>query len=138
MDLSFFQGAGLFLCVAGIVMVVLLAMAVRAFTSGSRKQANRDVFEERGSERPTYDSERVESRGGFGSEGGSIPQTGKIDDIDRDFDRDRSRSRVYDADREPGDPLPRLDDDDDDVVRRRRNRSADDDDDVRSSGGFGT
>jgi hypothetical protein len=132
MDTSFLQGAGLFMCVAGIVLVVLLALAVRAFTSAAnRKQTNRDVFDERGRERPTYDSERVESRGGFGSEGGSIPQTGRTSD----FDRDRNRVRAYDSDRQPGDPLPRLDDDDQDISRRRERR---DDDDVRSSGGFGT
>ena len=134
MDLNFLQGAGLFMCIGGIILVVLLALVVRAFTSAGRNnQANRNVIDqtERGHERPTYDSQRVESSGGFGSEGANIPATGT--------DRDRNRARVYDTsrdvtDRQAGDPLPRLDDDDE--VRRRRERRADDDD-VRSSGGFG-
>ena len=129
MDLNFLQGAGLFLCVAGIVMVVLLALAVRAFTSNANRSnpANRDVFNERGRERPTYYSERVQSRGGFGSEGGSIPQTGFNNDVS-DVDRTRDRTRTYDSDRL---------DDADEQARRRRDRR-DDDDDVRSSGGFGS
>jgi hypothetical protein len=132
MDLSFLQGIGLFMCIGGIILVVLLALAVRSFTSGRNKNnpANRSVLDERGNERPTYDSRRVESSGGFGSEQPSnIPQTG------------RNRARVYDTRRDvtdstPGNPLPRIEDDE--QTRLRRERRTDDDDDVRSSGGFGS
>jgi hypothetical protein len=129
-DFGFLQGVGLFMCVGAIILVIVVAMAIRAFTSGRKNdQENRGVLNQRGNERPTYDSRRVESSGGFGSEGSNIPQTGT------------NQARVYDdkrgiSDRQAGDPLPRLDRDDE-PRSRDRDRDRRDDDDVRSSGGFG-
>ena len=138
-------GIGLFLCVGAAILAVVIALAVRAFSSNRDRDARRDVIDERGREVPTYDSRRVESSGGFGTES-NIPQTGTTTDVSRD------RARVYDPDSperdfgdvsdvddrmrdrdESGRTLPDLDDD---AETRRRNRP--DDDDVRSSGGFGS
>lgn len=144
---GFFQGVGLFLCVGGIIVIALIAMAVRAFTSRGRNTAAGDypnVFDpaQRGNERPTYDSQRVESRGGFGAPPSNIPQTGT---------QNRNRARIYDTqrsmdERTPGSPLPRLNSNDapgrssSPITdnRPRRERSRHDDDNVRSGGGFGS
>lgn len=148
---DFLQGFGVFACIAGIVLIALVALAARAFsnrggaTRGTGTMTEDDrVFNERGRERPTYDSQRVESSGGFGG----VPTTGSS------TRRDTNRVRTFDevegeVDREDDlDPnrrstLPRADDQWGDRDRdldnpdrpRRRDR---DDDDVRSSGGFGS
>lgn len=145
---DFLQGFGVFACIAGIVLIALVALAARAFsnrggtTRGTGPMSEDDrVFNERGRERPTYDSQRVESSGGFGG----VPSTGAS------TRRESNRARTFDeiegeVDREDDlDPtrrstLSRADDQwgerDVDTPDRPRRRDRDDDD-VRSSGGFG-
>lgn len=116
------QGSGLLLCLGAVLLVIILfAFARRAFGSGSRAGSRSDeqVWQQRGSERPRYDSDEIESSGGIGR-GPSTART-------RDLDRDRNRDRIRDRDEEPRSSLG----------RERRREDRDDDDDVRSSGGFG-
>jgi hypothetical protein len=78
---------------------------------------NQPYETQRGAETPRYDSDRVETSGGFGA-----PQTSN-----------QSGARTYDDSRRDLDD--QLDRDIDQDLPRRRDV---DDDDVRSSGGFGS
>jgi hypothetical protein len=123
------QGAGLLICVGAILLAVLVFVGIRrAFAARPPNQIegeagvtrdrmyNQPYETQRATENPRYDSDRVESSGGFGS-----PQPSS-----------RSGARTYDNSRRDIDD--RLDPDFDRELPRRSNR---DDDDVRSSGGFG-
>lgn len=129
MDSNFLQGAGLLLCIGGIVLAGLLVFGIsRAFGSRSPRQMDReseDVFRERGTERPRYDSDEVESHGGFGSgprssRPSSPPRRDRTSGPDLD---DRLRGDLS-GDRPSREERP---------ARQRR----DDDPDIRSGGGFG-
>jgi hypothetical protein len=136
-------GAGLFVCIGGILLVVLVVFLARS-AFGRRQQQRVDprderVWREEGQERPRYDSEQVESRGGFGR---APAASGQREQSSRDLD-DRQPSS---ASREQ--PFRDLDDRLADTggeqniysypARPRRESSDDDDgDDVRSRGGFG-
>jgi hypothetical protein len=71
MDLgNLLKGAGLFLCLGGVLLVVLVAFLARSVFASRRPQRmdteNSRVWREEGRERPRYDSDRIESSGGFG------------------------------------------------------------------------
>jgi hypothetical protein len=119
------QGAGLIFCIGGILLVILIAFGLRtAFGSRSPRRLDRndpDVWRERGSEQPEVDSDRIESRGGFGN----APSQGSRRRTERDLDDDRS-SR---GERRAGNTSI--------FGSRSRRERDDDDDDVQSRGGFG-
>jgi hypothetical protein len=129
------QGIGLFVCIGAIILVALIAFAMRSL-AGRRAQDNSStMWNKRGTEQPRYDDPDVESSGGFGS----VPATGRRSDIadvldvedddisnrplHRDVDPDLPRGGTSGSRSGFGGDQP-----------RRRDR---DDDDVRSSGGFG-
>jgi hypothetical protein len=138
------KGAGLFICIGGILLVVLVAFLARnAF--GSRRQRQMDpgderVWREEGQERPRYDSDQVESRGGFGR---APSASGRRERPSRDLDdrstRSGSRERPFRdlddrlADTGGGQNINTYPD----RTRRERRDDEDDDDGVRSRGGFG-
>lgn len=71
MDLgNLLQGAGIFICLSAILLVVVVAFAARSlFGSRSNRrtvQDDRDMVSQHGIEQPRYDSDRIESSGGFG------------------------------------------------------------------------
>lgn len=109
---------GLVVCGGGLLLAVLAFAAIRGlFGNRNRGQMNRDdqrMWNERGSERPRYDSERIRSAGGFGN---ATPRQGR----ERGFGvRPPGSSRRTDDRRSGG--------------ASRRSRG---DRDVRSGGGFG-
>jgi len=133
------------LCVGALLVGGLIFLAVRALSSrntsgpagrtgGPLGQARPDL-EERGHERPTYDSRRVESSGGIGTGPGRTQE--------RDYDRDdlSSRRSSSASEREGGGPLRGIGSYEEpsrgDEPPPRRMRDRDDDDDVRSGGGIG-
>jgi hypothetical protein len=145
------QGIGLFVCVGAIVLVALVAFAMRSL-AGRRGQTNSTQWNTPGTEQPRYDDPSVQSTGGFGS----VPATGGRADVfpaDR-VDNDKIDLSIDDrANRFEEELSDRpLNSDTDDDFRRRtggtgsqsgfggsqpRRRDNDDDDNVRSSGGFG-
>lgn len=126
---NLFQGVGLVACIGSILLVVLVAVLARkAFggrTPGSMQRED-DPFVNRGQEQPRYDSDRVESSGGFGAAPRQTRQERDFDSMqtgfgqDRDLDERPSRPINRDRDNRPSRPLHR-----------------DQDDDVSSRGGFG-
>jgi hypothetical protein len=143
------QGVGLFLCIGGLLLVGAIFLIGRALTGNRNRTggtlgqpydptgtSNVDpVLRERGNERPTYDSRRVESSGGFGNEGG-IPQTGGPFDrnLDNEFERGINTGGPLRGTLDDQPDYGDLRDTGDDRPRRTRDR---DDDDIRSGGGFG-
>jgi len=109
---SILQGIGLFVCIGAIVLVALIAFAVRALTRG-RSTNDPTMWNTRGEESPRYDDPKVESRGGFGN----VPNTGRADVFDSDEQRGGFGGKQSQR------------------STRRRDRA--DDDDIRSSSGFG-
>ena len=124
------QGIGLFVCVGAIILVAVIAFAMRALMGRRGAQQQENMWNTRGTERPTYDDPNVETRGGFGG----VPSTGQRPGGNQPASRGQNQqagfgspsappsggAQTYDRDRKPVRPPKRADDDD-----------------VRSSGGFG-
>ena len=116
MNSNLLQGAGLLLCIGGIVLAGLVLFGIsRAFSSRSPRQ----------DDRPRYDSDEVESRGGFGN----APRTSRPSSP---LPRERSSGPDLD-DRLRGETGEGRSSRADRPTRQRR----DDDPDIRSGGGFG-
>ena len=106
------------LCGGGILLLVLIAVAVRSLfanRSNPRGRQDENIWRDRGQERPQYDSDRIESSGGFGN---APSQRSARPDRDREerqagFGSQQARSK------------------------RPPRRERDQDDDVQSRGGFG-
>lgn len=128
------QNLGLFVCVGALVLFALLAWAASSLARRNRSQntttQDQGVFNQpRGHERPTYDSQRVESSGGFG--GDQIPQTGLADREEDNASFRPGSVQTFDRDEESSDDFEQR-------RRRSNDNDADADNDVRSSGGFGS
>jgi hypothetical protein len=122
---DFLGGIGLFLCVGAIVVIGLLALAIRAF---SRPKTTQAPLDPRGPEAPRYNDPEIDTRGGFGG----VPTTGSVQDYEADYDRNRTGTTTGTVGSSGfgGEQNPPPD-------RSRADADEEDDDQVSSSGGFG-
>jgi hypothetical protein len=129
---SLLRGAGIFVCVGGILLLVVIALVVRSFASrrntGSQSAANRpQPWQKPGREQPRYDDDNIQSSGGFGR-----PAAGRSSRPNDPISSQRRSSNP-----ETSLPGQSSQGDLDDRLRRQRRDQSQDDDNIQSRGGFG-